>query len=173
MNIKPINQARKDQVICATRQCIRHAENIFQQDLLSVPVEFKLKGKAAGKYCNRGGRRVIYYNPYVFAKYFDDNLENTVPHEVGHYINDVLNGIGKVRPHGKEWIDIMNKLGAVPTVTNRYDLTGIPLKQQRRFQYRCTCSSHMISAVRHNRARSGEMRYYCKQCSTVLFFTGE
>ncbi len=55
-----------------------------------VPVRFELQGRAAGMYRVHKGERVIRYNPYIFSKYFDDSLANTVPHEVAHYITDVL-----------------------------------------------------------------------------------
>jgi SprT protein len=119
---------------------------------------------------HRGERR-IRYNPYIFAKYFEDNLANTVPHEVAHYITDLRYGLGNVRPHGREWQSIMHALGAEPVVTCRYDLSGIPVRRQIRYQYRCDCTTHRISTARHRRASSGQVRYFCKHCRTPIRLT--
>jgi len=54
--------------------------------------------------------RVIRYNPYIFAKSFEDNLGLTVPREVAHYVTDMM--FGHSRPHGKEWHEVMRAFGA-------------------------------------------------------------
>ena len=172
MTVEPITRLQQDQVVSATRRCIRHAEKRLVQAFDLPPVTFDLRGRAAGMYRVRNTRRQIRYNPYIFGKYFTDNLANTVPHEVAHYLTDVLYGLCAVRPHGREWQTLMHVLGAEPTVTCHYDLTGVPLRRQRRFSYRCACSSHTVSAVRHNRVQRGQGRYICRQCRAPLVFAG-
>jgi SprT protein len=167
-----IDKTQQEQVIAATHSCIQHAEQLLECELPPLPVAFDLKGRAAGMYRVRNEQRQIRYNPYIFGKYFDDNLANTVPHEVAHYITDMLHGIRNVRPHGTEWQAVMHKLGAEPSVTCHYNLEGIPLRRQRRFSYRCACSSHTISTVRHNRVQRGFGNYVCKRCCKPLVFTG-
>lgn len=172
MQIEPINKTLQDRVITETRRCIRRAGHVLESGYSMVPVVFDLKGRAAGMYRVHNGMPVIRYNPYVFSKYFDDSLANTVPHEVAHYITDMLFGMANVRPHGKEWQAIMRALGVEPSVTCRYDLTGIPLRRQRRFIYRCDCSTHEISAVRHNRSSRGRAHYLCRHCRKPVMFSG-
>ena len=172
MTVAPITDLQQDQVVSATRCCIQRAGKLFGQEFELPAVTFDLQGRAAGMYRVRQTRRQIRYNPYIFGKYFTDNLANTVPHEVAHYLTDVLYGLGNVRPHGREWQAVMRVLDAEPTVTCHYDLTGVPLRRQRRFSYRCACSSHAVSAVRHNRVRRGLGRYVCRQCRTPLVFAG-
>jgi len=172
MYIEPISEKLQDLVVAETRRCIQRAGHILESGFPMVPVVFALKGRAAGMYRVYKGQPVIRYNPYIFSKYFDDSLTNTVPHEVAHYITDERYGLANVRPHGKEWRAIMRALGAEPSVTCRYDLTGIPLRRQRRFIYRCACSTHEISAVRHNRSSSGKAHYLCRQCRKPVMFSG-
>lgn len=172
MTVEPITHLQQDQAVSATRHCIQRAEKLLGQKFELPPVTFDLQGRAAGMYRVRSTRRQIRYNPYIFGKYFTDNLANTVPHEVAHYLTDVLYGLRNVRPHGREWQAVMCVLGAEPAVTCNYDLTGVPLRRQRRFVYRCACSSHAVSAVRHNRVQRGLGKYVCRQCRTPLVFAG-
>jgi SprT protein len=170
--LAPITLQQQEQVASATRRCIRRAEQLFGTKFDLPAVAFDLQGRAAGMYRVRKARREIRYNPYIFGKYFSDNLANTVPHEVAHYLTDVLYGFHNIRPHGREWQAVMHVLDAEPTVTCQYDLSGVPLRRQRRFRYRCDCTSHAMSAVRHNRVQRGMGKYVCRQCRTPLVFAG-
>ena len=67
---------------------------------------------------------------------------------------------------------VPDKLGAEPAVTCRYDLSGIPQRRQRRFDYSCACTTYAISTVRHNRVQRGKGSYQCRQCRQSLVFTG-
>ena len=172
MLITPLTSAQQQQVAAATCDCIRRVGELLGHPLGPVPVSFELRGHAAGIYQVQRGERQIRYNPYIFGKYLADNLANTVPHEVAHYATDVLYGLRNIRPHGAEWRAVMQLLGAAPVATCRYDLSGIPLRRQRRYSYRCACSTHAITAARHNRVASGRVRYFCKHCRTALAFAG-
>lgn len=101
-SIQPISPALQEQVIAKTNHFIKNAANYYEQSFKEIPVLFDLTGKAAGMYRVKAGQRVIRYNPYVFAKYFDDNFAETIPHEVAHYITDILYGLKTIRPHGNE-----------------------------------------------------------------------
>lgn len=171
--IKPISKVQERQVIDATQACLHQARDIHQVNFRTIDVRFDLKGRAAGMYRVQRRKRVIRYNPYLFAKYFDHNLQTTVPHEVAHYVTDMLFGLRNIQPHGRQWQAIMHSLGAEPLVTGDYDLTGIPVRRQRRFNYQCSCSEHQVSTVRHNRVMRGDMKYLCRSCHTEIRFQGE
>ncbi len=74
----------------------------------------------------------------------------------------------RVRPHGKEWLALMQEFGADPAVTSNFDLTGIPQRRQRRFAYRCDCRSHALSSRRHYTVLRGKGRYHCVKCKGEL-----
>ena len=166
--IEPISGLREQQVRIATGEIIQRASRIYSHQLPMIPVLFDLKGRAAGMYRVHDKNRVIRYNPYLFAKYFDDNMSTTVPHEVAHYVVDILYGAHRVRPHGTEWQQVMLTLGAEPCATGNYDLSGIPIRRQQRQSYQCACTKHYISAARHNKIQRGKADYYCRNCKSPL-----
>lgn len=169
---QPLSDAQRATVVRATLACLARAEAIFQRAFPAIPVRFDLRGRAAGMYRVRRGARQIRYNPHIFAKFFADGLAETVPHEVAHYVTDVLHGLHRVRPHGPEWRAVAQALGATPRASGRYDLSGIPLRRQTWFDYRCACTAHRLGARRHGRAQRGETGYVCRRCGTLLEFTG-
>lgn len=159
---------QKNRVRQATQDCVVRAAGLFGRDFIVPPVLFDLGGRAAGQYRVLRGEVAIRYNPCIFARYFDDNLNETVPHEVAHFVVDQLWGLRRVRAHGTEWQSVMRTLGVEPRATARYDLTGLPVRRQRRFAYRCACRSHELTTCRHNRIQRGQARYHCRQCGQVL-----
>jgi len=168
MLIQPINKTQQQLVCSATSHLLQTASKLYKTDFSTIPVNFDLKGRAAGMYRTYNSQRSIRYNPYLFAKYFDDNLTTTVPHEVAHYVTDVLFGLKNIKPHGNEWRDVMQDFGVKPEVTGKYDLTGVPVRRQKRFDYQCDCTKHKLSSVRHNKIQRGKARYYCRHCGHAI-----
>lgn len=172
MAIEPIDAQQRTQVCQATARCLLRAGEHYRRDFAAIPVRFDLRGRAAGMYRVRNGQRCIRYNPYILARYFEAGLRQTVPHEVAHYVTDLLHGLRRVRPHGVEWQRVMQALGAEPRATGDYDLSGIPVRRQRRFPYRCNCRTHQLTTRRHNLVYRGEAAYLCRNCRTALVFAG-
>jgi len=170
MTVTPIDQTRQRQVVAATRACIQRAEQLYERDFSLPLISFDLRGRAAGMYRFRRQQHEIRFNPYLFGKYFADNLAHTVPHEVAHYLVAEMYGWRNIRPHGTQWQGVMRRLGAVPQVTCHYDLDGIPQRRQRRFSYVCECTTHRLSSVRHNRVQGGSGKYLCRQCRQPLVY---
>ncbi len=171
--IAPITAQQRQVVVNATYQYIALAREKLQRAIADIPVVFNLKGRAAGMYRSYQGTQEIRYNPWLFAKYFDDNVQNTIPHEVAHYVSDVLHGIRNIRPHGRQWSELMDILGAVPTRKHTYDLSGIPQRNLRRYPYRCACRQYELGSQRHRRIQRGQGFYLCRQCETNLLYCGE
>jgi len=163
-----LNNHQQSEVVDKTHYFIARARALFDVDLDDLPVHFDLKGRAAGMYLMRKGERQIRYNPWIFARYFDSNLVDTVPHEVAHYTVEQLFGRRCVRPHGKEWQNVMLAFGREPITTCNYDLSGLPMRQVRRFSYQCNCRRHTLTTYRHNRIRRGLASYLCRHCGTTL-----
>lgn len=168
--IPPISPAQQQQVIKQTGYFIKTAEEYFQQALNEIPVLFDLSGKAAGMYRVKAGQRVIRYNPYIFAKYFDDNFSETIPHEVAHYVTDVLYGLGNIKPHGSEWKSVMQVFGVAPTRTASYDLSGLPVRNFQKYMYRCGCQNYELTSRRHNKIVRGKGHYLCRDCGGKLIY---
>jgi SprT protein len=174
--IEPLDQNRQQQVIDHTRHYIRLAGQLFSIKTPDIDIRFDLGGRSAGMYRVSGSghrlfagkRREIRYNAHIFAKYFQDNYDTTVPHEVAHYVSDLIYGLKNIRPHGREWKAIMQAFGADDSVTADYDLAGIPQRRQTYHAYRCACRQHQLSTTRHNRIRRRRGRYYCQHCRQLL-----
>lgn len=166
--VTPIDQDTQRQVIERTRDFVRLSEQLFDIRLPVLPVLFDLRGRSSGMYRVRGKTREIRYNPWIFALHFDDCMETTVPHEVAHYVVDKLFGIRNVRPHGKEWKQVMQAYGADSTVTANLSLEGIPTRRTARFHYRCGCRDHQLGSIRHRKIIKREAIYSCRHCGEVL-----
>lgn len=169
-SISPITAGQQQQVLNETLRFLDVASDHFLQDFDTIPVLFDLKGKAAGMYRVKMGQRVIRYNPFIFAKYFDDNLQQTIPHEVAHYITDVLFGMRNIRPHGKEWKAVMHVFGVEPNRTASYDLSGVPQRRFDSFIYHCGCQDYALTSRRHNKILRGQGHYLCRDCGGKLKF---
>lgn len=168
MEIEPINQNQQQQIVDCTLGWIDRAGQLMAKPFTPVTVAFDLKGRSAGMYKVRNGSRVIRYNPYLFAKYYQDNLSNTVPHEVAHYVTDCLYGIRNIQPHGAEWVGVMNAFGVEANVTGIYDLDGVPVRRFKQFEYHCGCKIHQLTSRRHNKLIRGAVRYFCRECGNEL-----
>jgi SprT protein len=167
LQVIPLKIEQQEQVLSATEAYIYQASTLLEYSFDPIPVLFDLKGKAAGMYKVNKSERMIRYNPYIFDRYYSENLSTTVPHEVAHYIVDVLYGIRKTQPHGKEWRNIMALFNADASVTCSFDLSDIPTKHYQRFDYTCTCQTHQLTRIRHNRVMKGT-RYHCRRCKQEL-----
>lgn len=165
---QPLSVEQQQQVVAMTQHYIDQAQQLLRFKDIPVDIRFDLRGRAAGMYTHRDGQRTIRFNPWLFANFYDDNLQNTVPHEVAHYLCDVIYGLRCVRPHGKEWRTIMSLLGAEPSTRHHYDLQGVPVRRHRRITYRCGCRQHTLSLQRHRRIQSGLGYYQCRHCGKKL-----
>jgi len=166
--IQPIGKLQRRDVATATVRCIARANRLLDTRVEDIPVRFDLIGRAAGMYRVIRGQRTIRYNPYIFAKYYDENLTTTVPHEVAHYLTDAVYGYRNVKPHGHEWRTVMQMLGADASVRCDFDLDGIPVRRYRRIRYTCRCRFHELTRVRHNRIQGKGARYFCRICRVEL-----
>lgn len=170
--VTPIGAVEQQQVIEQTTHFIQLGEELLDRRFDGIPVHFDLKGRTAGMYkvTGRGRRtqRQIRYNPWIFAKYYEDNLTVTVPHEVAHYLVDCVHGLRNVRSHGAEWKAVMDAFGVNSRATSTFDLEGIPTRRQQQIDYRCGCKEHQLGIRRHNKVSRGEANYLCRYCGEAL-----
>ncbi len=105
--IEPIGTELRQQVLARTEFYISEAQSTFSRSFDRIPVHFDLSGSTAGMFRVHGRKREIRYNPWIFSKYYRENLAGTVPHEVAHYIVHRVYNMHRVRPHGAEWQSLM------------------------------------------------------------------
>ncbi|VAW59223.1 hypothetical protein MNBD_GAMMA11-1088 [hydrothermal vent metagenome] len=165
-----LTQAQKQRVINQTNVYIQQANQLHDLNLTPIDVVFDLKGKSSGMFVVRSSPSHVYirYNEIIFSQYFDDAMVNTVAHEVAHYVVHSIYGIKNTRPHGREWKQVMQLFNLRPEVTSRYDVSQLPLKQQRRHSYACGCMTHELSTTRHYKILRGKMTYHCRKCQQPL-----
>ena len=163
-----LSAEQKEQVIQSTNAYIKMACDSLNLKLATIDVRFDLTGKSSGMFVVRQGKAYIRYNEIIFSSYFEDSIVNTVAHEVAHYVVYVTQRWERVKPHGAQWKAVMSLFGVPPEVTSKYDISLLPLKQQRRHGYRCDCMSHQLSTTRHNKVQNKKTVYHCKKCMQPL-----
>ena len=168
MSIQPLNSHEEKLVIDEVDRYIGLIDKEFAVNLPRIPVRFDLIGSTIGMYCKKRGERSIRFNSHVFSKYWQENFTDTIPHEVAHYVSDMLFDYRYIKPHGPQWQSIMHFFGANPKARCYFDLSGISKRQIKRFDYACRCGTQQLTAIRHNRIQSGKRRYYCRACSAEL-----
>jgi SprT protein len=167
--VEPIGQEQRNEVLAVTEHYICQAEGIFERRFKRIPVLFDLRGRSAGMFKIKGRERLIRYNPWIFGKYYQENLHDTVAHEVAHYVIHEVFG-RQAKAHGEEWQSLMVCFGANPSATFDLDLSDIPQRRQATHPYRCHCQVHEISTTRHNRILRGRGRYHCRYCDGLLVY---
>lgn len=143
------------------------------KNLPKIDIKWDLKGTTAGQFRVRNYRPHFRVNLQLASENLEDYINQTIPHEFCHYLvwnDDRLNGLFRSRPHGGEWKFYMTVwFNRVPKVTHNYDVSNAC--RGRRFEYKCVCSTHWLSAIKHRRAQKG-LPYTCKKCRTVVKFQG-
>ncbi|WP_081616621.1 SprT-like domain-containing protein [Thioalkalivibrio sp. ALJ16] len=130
---------------------------------VAVPaIRFDLKGRAAGQWRLRAGQETLRFNPEAFVLDWHGHFPETVAHEVAHALIYRRHGARRVRPHGREWQQLMQAMGfARPRATHATPLTG---RRMREYLYACGCGHRPMSARRHYLIRERGYRYQCRQC---------
>lgn len=165
--VEPIGDRQQAEVVERTAYFCHLAERLYRLRLPDLRVDFDLTGTTAGLFEVHGKAVRVRYNPWIFARYYRDSLDNTVPHEVAHFVVHQRYR-RRMKPHGAQWRAVMADFGANPEVTFRYDLSGIPTRRQRVHRYLCGCREHELSSTRHNRVQRGAARYACVSCAGPL-----
>lgn len=133
----------------------------------SPEIRFDLRGQSAGQArFSARGKGAVRFNPWLLLRHGEAFIDQTVPHEIAHWLTFCLYGRGAA-PHGAQWRKLMDIFGAEPRRCHDYDLHEIPQRRITSHGYHCHCQDHQLSAVRHNRVRKGQT-YLCKRCGQAL-----
>ncbi len=151
----------------ATDSWIDKASALYQLTLPKIDIRFDLRGQTSGMFCRYKKQNFIRYNQAIFVRYFDENIEQTVPHEVAHYVVFHMEG-SAAKPHGKEWRRVMADFGLPAEVTSKLDVSDLKTRRLIRHRYSCGCSDHELTSIRHNRIQAGKRQYGCPKCKQIL-----
>ncbi len=156
-----INKAR-EQVIGFTLK----PEDVF--------VRFDLRGTTAGQggYFSDEQGFGVKFNLHLLNENWQDYLDETIAHEVAHVVVTAQykhsNG-RRPKPHGREWQMVMrNVFNTEPQRTHDYDVAACRVRTVKRYKYKCSCRTHMLTSIRHNRILRGEQVYHCRSCKGTL-----
>jgi len=160
------------QTLDEVTRCIQLCERRFERTFSVDGILFNLRGRSAGqfrvKHLNGKWIRELRFNQQLLDQHTFDFIDDTVPHEVAHFIVYELFGTS-VRPHGKEWQYVMREvLDQTPEVTHKYDVQ--PARKMQTVAYTCGCPErvHQLGLVRHKRVITQQARYLCRQCREPL-----
>lgn len=163
----PLKAEQREQVAQRIRNLTQQARELFGPRLQTLPHRFDLRGKCAAQFCRSHVGCWYRFNPWVFAADFEQHLDETLAHEVAHYVAHLLHP-HRIRPHGPEWRAIMAQFGYPNArATGNYSLDGVPVRRQIRFRYTCACRTHYLSTTRHRRTLAGQ-QYLCRSCKQHL-----
>jgi SprT protein len=143
----------------------RHFGKKFNRPL----VTYNLKGTTAG--WAMGGKEIrINYDLLNDPRYYDDMVQQTVPHEVAHIV--VHQMFSQASPHGAHWQLVMAVFGKPATRCHQYETK--PVRKHKKFHYTCMCSGriHQFGSARHHRAQGGQRSYRCTICNGRLSWNG-
>ena len=157
----------EQQAVDRTRKLVSLSARHFGIDIAQPQIRFDLRGKAAGMALfHPRGERVIRYNRAMLEENGLAFIDQTVAHEVAHLVARAVHG-SRIRPHGIEWQSIMTLFDAEPVRCHSFKVSPNSLRRMRYYPYRCACSDHSLSSIRHNRSQSGTV-YLCRRCGSAL-----
>jgi SprT protein len=143
-------------------------------------ISFKLKGKVAGKAYSKENLIKLNYEITNFSENTEEQLTDTLYHELGHIIANFLFKDGqfgvlrdkygrklkRLKPHGEQWKLVMWMLDSNDSVTHNLK---IKVNNKNKIEYFCDCedNSHWMTKNAHNKILRGA-RYTCRACKSFL-----
>ncbi|QPG06852.1 SprT family zinc-dependent metalloprotease [Salinimonas marina] len=138
------------------------ASSVYHRAFIRPTITWRKSGKNAGT-SNLTYNR-INLNPVLFHHNREAYLNDVVAHELSHIL--VYQLYGKVRPHGREWQTMMEKVFERPAATTHaFDLSPLQLKS---YRYFCRCGPVQLSVRRHNKVMRQQQSYVCRRCHQQL-----
>lgn len=131
--------------------------------LKPATIHLDLRGKAAGQV--HPLKALIRFNPILLKDNQAHFLKHVTGHEIAHWA--VFQYYGRVKPHGREWQDLMQQGLHLPA--NRLHDYNVTKVAGPTFRYQCQCQTHLLSIRRHRAALKGR-QYQCRNCHQQLVF---
>ncbi len=155
------------------------ARSHYSKNIPEPVLKFRQLGRRAGVcrfnfYDNTG---LVVINPDFFKNYYDDMLNDTVPHEVAHHLSAYIFG-PKGYNHSCLWKGVMRVIG-VPAAErcHEYSLEGVKTRQvSKPYQYGCGCEvKHPATKSKHEKMQYhitiyGKTGYTCRKCRKPLVY---
>lgn len=134
-----------------TVKSIQKAEKYFGKTFEIPEIRYDLNSWkcAAMYYC---AKPIIRFNLDIYALYPQEYIQITVPHEVAHHINAMIN---QKFDHGAEWKKIMKQIYDLkPNVYHNFNTSSLRKpRKQTTYLYECElCKEQfLVSAIMHSK----------------------
>lgn len=158
-SILDTNPTWMDNIVDRHKQVIELAERLYDIDLSDVGIRFDLKGRAAGMACRRGNQYYVRYNSEACRKYFDEQANNTIPHEIAHIVCMKMPHLGK--HHNAGWKRVCRSLGGDDSRCHNMRLTSG--KTRYRYLYNVDGEDLHIGPKVHRKIQHGSLSYFARR----------
>lgn len=131
-----LNADRKMKVEKRVLECLAIAKAKYKQDFEMPEIRYDIKNTDGGTATFQ--QWLIRLNLILMVENEEHFLATTVAHEVAHlvarrvYHNKLAAEGKKMRPHGKEWKEVMHLFELPPKVTHSYDCSSIQRPKRRK-----------------------------------------
>lgn len=142
------------------KQCLQVAEQNSGIALEVPEIDLSLKGYQAGQAFP--AKWLLRFNAEMAEQDQEKFIHEVTAHEVAHL---VTYKIWKTLDHGADFCKVMSWFNV--KAKRCHNFAAEPSRKIRRFEYRCSCSSHQLSSIRHNRIQRGNT-YQCRFCKETL-----
>jgi predicted SprT family Zn-dependent metalloprotease len=124
-------------------------------------------GKAGWKRGHDGREYYLKFNEEAIHKYYDEQVNSTIPHEIAHLIAYMRPDLG-AKGHNNNWRRIAISLGDVNAAerTHSMQLT-VRRKVKTRFVYNVNGNDVMLGPGRHKKLQQGVMTYSHRQYGKI------
>jgi SprT protein len=135
----------------------------------SVEIRFDLRGHTAGQALIRyqnGRNDVMRFNLEIAKNNLEEFLITTVPHEMAHilqYRKDI-----RAKSHDGLWKYFTYVLTG-KVLPRCHEFNTVPARNVKKYLYKCSCMTHKISSIKHNRIFNGKQNYICCKCKSRLY----
>lgn len=174
---KKVRQQVEDKIV----ECLEKAHKHYGQSFAIPTILFTKRGTIAGTaICNQW---TVNFNPILLMENQEDFIARTVPHEVAHLIDYIINPHNhkstivygrdnnfrrsKRNVHGADFKFIMEYVLETDDSTrcHNYDTTNSRVKKSTSYNYRCTCGCGTVTtlgAKRHTKEQSRPGTYFLR-----------
>lgn len=175
-----VPQALQDRITQKLKDCIQILEAKYNRSFKMPIVKYDLRGRVAGTAYSIKNEIQINAGLLLDPRYTEEQINNTVPHELAHLVTYVLypetmtrqyyawGKRTKAQPHGPRWQEVMWAMGVVPTRTHNMDTTNVKVvrSNSRTIEWKCSkCgTSFMLSPKKSEQVRRFPNSMYHRAC---------
>jgi SprT protein len=132
------------------------AQNIYGQPFRLPTLEYRQMGRRAGT-ANYSEWTLTLNPDYLRNGHLEDMIEQTLPHELAHFVSYTVYGPLHGRGHGREWKSVMSRLGLQVKRCHNYSMEGVKTRTKAKISAKCPSCDKVfnITTYRANQIQQG------------------